>query len=430
MTKLFVDRKNEFQELDLLEAEGGLAVIYGRRRVGKSRLLTEWLKGKRAIYSQAVEGTASLQLSQIVSDMKEAVSFPAEPRTWEELFSVWESQSGPLVVCLDEFPYLVASDSSLPSRLQRYVDHRKKEDLFIILAGSSTRMMHDMFLNANSPLFDRASKVIRLLPLSYTHFCEYFRLKKESSESFLLYSLAGGIPKYWEWLSVARKMLSGKMDVVSIADALYFSESAWMEQEPQRVMTDEKIHGIMPLSVLEAIGRGASKPGEIASRLGVPQNNLPKVTQQLVDAGIVDKEIPFGISSRDAKRTLYAIVDPAIRFWFGVYSVHRSGWRHFSRLKKRALIESHCGFVFERAVRHSFPGASRYWERDIELDIVQEGKKGELSVAELKFGKQSSKEEERLRKELEDKYMRSTLSHRFKKAAFRVIDARFLGKIR
>ena len=134
-------------------------------------------------------------------------------------------------------------------------------------------------------------------------------------------------------------------------------------------------------------GRGAERLSEIAGRLGTAQTNLSRLLQQWLDASILRRELPFGESVRSSKKVLYRIQDPATRFWFRVYSPHRSLWRTYTPAQKRKLIHDHAATVFEDHCRERFPGAQRYWESGVELDLVApdpDNDKG-LLVAEVKW---------------------------------------------
>jgi AAA+ ATPase superfamily predicted ATPase len=430
----FLNRKAELADLDALSRRTGLVVIFGRRRVGKTRLLVEWLKRHGGLYSQAIEGSPSLQLAQVYLDLRENLKVQVEPRSWSELLSLLDQQDGRLVLCLDEFPYLVASDPTLPSTLQKWLDHRKKQDVLLVLAGSSTRMMHSTFLDATAPLYGRALKLLRIQPLGFPDLCRYFSLRGRKDRAFLLYSLVGGIPKYWEWLGVAA---AGRPpDPVEAAGKLYFSPLGWMEEEPRRALADESIAGVGAPSVLEAIGRGAHRPSEIAGRLGIPQTSLSKLLQVLLDACLIVREIPFGTSERDAKRTLYRIGDPALRFWYSVYSPHRSRWSSYSRKVREELLADHGGTVYEDWVRSQFAGAGRYWESQAELDMVRDAapssrskaEESTLIVTEIKRRKVSISEARSLATDLEARFRRTALARRPGRVRFEVIDASFLSR--
>jgi len=414
----FVNRINEQAELAVATRRGGLLVIFGRRRVGKSRLLRHWLTTNGGLYSQAIEGPQDMQIRQVFEDIKSQLGTQIVPKTWPELLEVLSLQKKPWKLCIDEFPYLTAVDASLPSQLQRWIDQSIPKGCLLILAGSSTRMMNDLFLNRSAPLYGRAHKLLHVKPMDYAAFCQACGLKPADVATFEKFSLVGGIPKYWEFVEKGA-------DVVALAKSLYFDFAPYMEQEPQRILRDEGVLGTNAVSVLEAVGRGAERPSEIAVRLGTAQTNLSRLLQQLLDASVLAREMPFGESVRTTKKILYRIADPTMRFWFRVYSPHQSRWQNYSAEEKLKLIHDHASTVFEDSCRDRYAGASRYWEKDIELDIVApdpEKAKG-LLVAEVKWRKLSAAERRHVMTQLESKWHRTALSHKHPNVRFEVFDA-------
>jgi AAA+ ATPase superfamily predicted ATPase len=185
----FVNREAELKELDAVADRGGVLALYGQRRVGKTRLLIEWLKRRDGWYSQAIEGPAEMQLQQVVEDLRPHLAAAVVPKNWNELFELLRLQPGPWLFCLDEFPYLAATDRTLPSRLQRWLDHGLPDGCTLVLAGSSTRMMHGLFLHRAAALYGRARKLIQVQPMSYATFCSACRLPPADLDSFLKFSL-------------------------------------------------------------------------------------------------------------------------------------------------------------------------------------------------------------------------------------------------
>ncbi len=417
----FVDRERELRELDAAGKRGGLLVVYGRRRVGKTRLLRRWLVERDGLYSQAIEAQRDLQVNQVFLDLRARLETQIVPRTWPELFEILALQKRRWALCLDEFPYLAAVDASLPSQLQRWLDHSLPKGCTLILAGSSTRMMHDLFLNRAAPLYGRARKLLHVQPMDYAAFCRACGLRGSDPDSFEKFACVGGIPKYWEFLETGQ-------DVLSLAESLYFDFAPYMEQEPQRILRDEGVIGLNALAVLEAVGRGAERPSEIAGRLGTAQTNLSRLLGQLLDASILTRDLPFGQSVRSTRKTLYRIQDPTLRFWFRTYSPHQSLWRTYSESQKRKLLHDHAATVFEDHCRALFPGARRFWEPGVELDIVapdpEESRR--LIVAEVKWSRLNARARRELLQQLEGKWNRCSLSSRHRKVRFDVLDARIV----
>ena len=167
MAKSFYDRNDEARRLNrfLKAKSGGLVVIYGRRRCGKSTLLQRVLSGPH-LYFQADQRETPLQLEALAGAIGEIVRGfeEAEYRTWDALISSLVARvDGRLIVCLDEFPYLVQSDPSLPIVLQRFMD-RTETRIGWILCGSSQRMMHGLVLDQRAPLYGRAREILKIEP--------------------------------------------------------------------------------------------------------------------------------------------------------------------------------------------------------------------------------------------------------------------------
>lgn len=414
----FTNRTDELKELDAAAKTGGLLVVFGRRRVGKTRLLTHWLKPQGGLYSQAIEAAPGIQIEQVMRDISATLKTSIAPKNWGEFLELLSLQKGRQIVCLDEFPYLVASDPSLPSVIQKWLDHQRPKQFTLVLSGSSASAMNDCFLNRAAPLYQRARKLLHVEPMSYQAFCDACGIKAEAMESFTRYALVGGIPKYWEFVEP-------RATAVDLAEELFFGRSAFLEDEPGRILRDENIAGLTALSVLEAVGRGAEKPSEIAARLGTAQTNLSRRFQQLLDASVLTREIPFGESLRSTKKTRYRIQDPALRFWFQIYSPHRTRWQTYSRAEKEKLIHDHASTVFEDYCRSQHLSAARYWEANVEFDFVREEGKRAV-VSEVKFKRLVAAERRQLENHLAGGWQRSALANRFRDVTFEILDVSVL----
>lgn len=423
MELAFTNRTAELKELSAAATSGGLLVVFGRRRVGKTRLLSNWLGPLGGLYSRAIEAARDTQLEQVFADIKHQLTTTIAPKSWAELFELLAFQRRPLILCLDEFPYLVASDPSLPSVLQRWLDHAKPRRFLLILSGSSTRMMNHIFLNRSAPLYGRARKLLHIEPMSYAAFCTACRVKPAEMESFTRFALVGGIPKYWEFFRPQASALA-------LADELFFGFAPYLDQEPARFLRDEGITGANAVSLLEVIGRGAEKASEMAARLGTVQTNLSRLLQQLLDASVLTREIPFGESPRSTKKTRYRIQDPALRFWFRVYSPHRTRWPSYGQAEKLKLLHDHASTVFEDFCRLQHPGASRYWQQDVEFDFVRTQQHGpgrpSVVVSEVKWTHLAAKQRTEIETRLAAAWQRCSLRHQYKHAAFEVLDAHVL----
>lgn len=249
--------------------------------------------------------------------------------------------------------------------------------------------------------------------------CRGVPSRRSQSGYLRRYALVGGIPKYWEFVEAGATALD-------LAEELFFGRSEFLVDEPVRILREERIAGLTPLSVLEAVGRGASKTSEIAARLGTAQTNLGRTLQQLLDASLLEREIPFGESLRMTKRTHYRIGDPALRFWFRVYSPQRSLWHRFTIEEKTKLLHDHAATVFEDYCRLRHPEAARYWEAKAEYDFVR--REGEqLIVSEVKFQVLTAPDREGLKKQVADKWQGSHLGGKHTDAEIEILDTSALA---
>ncbi len=417
MAGQFVNRKEELSLLDREIERSKVIVLYGRRRTGKTRLLTHWGQKHPLAYSQAIEGSEQLQIEQLHNDLKEHLPAEITPRSWTEFFEILALIKKKIIIAIDEFPYLVETNPSLPSIMQKWIDHKQPQNVKLILLGSSQTMMHGTFLHATSPLFERADRILHINPMSYRAYAEYNGIDIADRNAFLKFSITGGVPKYWEYINP-------RQDVVRMVDELFFGEFSFLENEPYRLLKDENINGVQPLSILESIGRGAVKPSEIAGKLSIPQTSLGRPIQVLLDASIIAREQPFGESVRNSKKVNYVISDYALRFWYNVYSPHRSRWHLYADDVKKKLIIGHASFVLEHEYRKLFKDASRYWEGgDIEIDCVryQEESLEKIILSEIKWGRLTKKERESIAMNVQEKFRKSSLARKYKDAAFEVL---------
>lgn len=321
----FMDREREMLRLDKIatSGSGGLVVIWGRRRVGKTRLLLEWTKKHDGLYWVADESGSAIQRRYFARALDPC--FPgfsnAEYTDWGQFFErlTREAQhnnwKGPLVI--DEFPYLVATSKELPSIVQRWLDHEaKKAKITVVLSGSSQSMMQGLVLNYNSPLYGRAHELFKLNPLPIGYMGRALGIKSPR-KIIEAYTLWGGIPRYWELAS------SFKGNLEKAASNLILDPSGPFHQEPHRLLLEEMPSAISLRPILDVIGSGVHRLSEIAARLNQPSTSLSHPLSRLQELGFIQREIPFGESEKTSKRTLYKIKDPFFRFWFNVVASRR-----------------------------------------------------------------------------------------------------------
>ena len=399
----FLDRQEEIERLERVagQREGALCVVWGRRRIGKTRLLVEWARRAGGAYFVADESAVPLQRQRLAEAFATLVPGFAdvEYRDWSTLFDRLARDAsaarvrGPFVI--DELPYLVASSPELPSVLQRFVDHGAKQSrLVLALAGSSQRMMQGLVLGHDAPLYGRAREAFEVgpLPPSFLGVALGVRDPVEILES---YGVWGGIPRYWE---LAREHESLR-DAV---DALVLAPQGVLHDEPMRLLMEELPPATSLRPILDAIGGGAHRLTEIAGRIGAPATSLTRAMTRLVELGLVVRETPFGEPERSTKRALYRLADPFLRLWFALVAPKRAFLAQVPRASRLALFDQRAPHLWaaswevlcRAAVPHlatelgvAFGPAKRFWSGSgPEWDVVAESLDGKtLLLGEVKW---------------------------------------------
>lgn len=338
---LFLNRKAELTRLDRLAREGGLAVVYGRRRVGKTRLLLEWVSAHHGVYFVADQSDPAIQrryLARAIAARLPGFSQVEYP-DWRALFDRLSADAaarrfrGPVVI--DELPYLVTASPELPSVLQQWVDHAAREaSLAVALAGSSQRMMQGLVLDASAPLYGRAREAFEVLPLAPSHLARALPGVK-GFDRLIAWTAWGGVPRYWELCQGVRGRLVDRID------ALVLDPSAPLHQEPDRLLLEELPPAAELRPLLEVIGGGAHRVSEIAGRTQRPATSLSRPLDRLVGLGLVQREVPFGEHPKQTRRSLYRIGDPFMRLWFRVVAPNRGPLASMTPRQRMALLTEH-----------------------------------------------------------------------------------------
>ncbi len=399
----FVDRTEETARLrDVLgRGKPAFAVVYGRRRLGKSTLIKRVLAdGDVYFLADRSEGGHQRALlaraaAQALPDFDKA-SYP----DWESVFRALGYRAGKrFTLCLDEFPYLVEQSPELPSVLQKLVDEGRL-GYNIVVCGSSQNMMYGLFLDASAPLYGRADEILRLAPIRVPYVREALGLDAVSAVEE--YAVWGGVPRYWE-LRERR---------ATLAEALWhnvFSPNGTLYEEPAKLFQDDVKDVVKTFTIMSYVCAGANRLSEIAARCGEPATNLSRPLRKLIDLGFLEKEVPFGTDGKNAKKSLYKISDPFMAFYFRFVVPNRSFIELGRRLPVEQALDAHfreyVSMQWEKLCRDAVTGnavggtvygrACRWWgavtdgERrpaQIELDVVAESlDRKRLLVGECKW---------------------------------------------
>lgn len=390
----FVNRTEELSRLrSLYESDDAeLAVIYGRRRLGKTALVKQSLdQYDDAIIYQAKQKTSALQLQQFIETAAE--SYPGVTRIredWEEVLKYLAEQDA--IIVLDEFPYLVEQDESLPSVLQALFDHELDESAAtIVLVGSSISMMEETALLGNSPLYGRSSLKLDIRQLPFGAAMEFFDDAYTADEQVLTWGVFGGVPYYLEEVVPDATLAENIQRTI-------LSRHGTLHDEPDYVLRMELTEPTRYFSILEAIAGGSTSRNEIAGTTGIDYNQLSKYLNRLSRLRLVNQHVPITEQKEKSKRSRYRIRDPFFRFWF--HFVYGTGEQYdeLGADAYEALVEpelpdfvSHsfenlcCSALRTLYPEHTITTTGQWWYDEHEIDVVGLTAGETLIVGECKF---------------------------------------------
>lgn len=403
-----IDREAEIAELRRLAAgsTAAIAILYGRRRVGKTFLLSHAWPDRRTLYFLAAEATPALNRFELLRELATWSGRslePAEYPTWRTVFRLFGELAAerPLIVVLDEFQYLMGGEDDIVSQLVAVFDRELRgRPLLLVLCGSSLSLM-EALLSRGQALFGRASWAARLRPFDYRDTARMVR-SRSRREAALVYGIFGGTPQYLAAIddgepladAVARTLLSPRGEV-------HLQLAHLIEQE-RGIRKPADYH-----AVLTAIAGGDHEVGRIATRTGIDMHSTRAVLSTLIELEHVRQERNF-----DAGRTVpfrHRIGDNALAFWFRFVHPNRHRletgdprevWRH----QVAPHLDQYMGSVFERIAREAFDryherwgfGGAASWSswqgldrnrRQIEIDIVSRLDDGRILTGEVKWAR-------------------------------------------
>ncbi len=262
---MFVDREHELQTLNKQYNLNGssFVVLYGKRRVGKTTLIREFIKQKEAIYFYATEINISMQLKSFIKDMLEVLGFGnISFDSFEDALIFLANNIGDkkLVLVFDEYQNLAKIDKSFSSVLQKVWDmHLQQTNIMLILCGSTISMMHSEVSNYSAPLYGRSTAIIHLKPLLARYIYDF--VPNITFKEFMnIYASFGTIPKYLQLYQKDKRFIENLKEVILNKNFFLYSEGYFLpKQEINDVLTY--------FSILEAISKGATKLGNISSIL-------------------------------------------------------------------------------------------------------------------------------------------------------------------
>lgn len=401
---MFVGRSKELSKLNSLYYSSNFEgiILYGRRRVGKTYLIREWMEDKKGIYFALEQQNSELLLKKfsemvlswkpspymtVFQDFRQAILYVAQ-----------EAKDEALILVFDEIQYLALQDRGFLSMMQHLMDHELVETkLKLVLCGSYISFMENEILGEKSPLFGRRTASFRLEPLRYK---ESFELlgSKDPLQAFQAWAVLGGMPLYLKQYDVGLTLKENIIErILEKGTLLYIEPLFALKQE----LKDPALY----FSIIEGISSGRSKYNEISTYIGTEAGYY---LNTLVGLGIVEKITPIG-QKPTSRKSIYKMKDPFFSFWFRYVS------RRYSlvEMEKQELMYDHTihsdlyqffGYRFEdfcceflslhngsEAVPIIFTEIGKWWGTDdrtkteVELDIVAYGINDDAIIGECKW---------------------------------------------
>ena len=384
---------NRDKEMDFLKKEysrdtSSLIVVYGRRRIGKTALISEFGKDKNMLYFLASEESEKQNREQFKDQVavftNNELLKNASVNSWDLVFKAFVefNTSEKKLIVIDEFQYLGKANSAFPSIFQRIWDTiLKNENMMVILCGSLISMMEAQTLSYNSPLYGRRTGQIKLKQIPFRYYNEFFP-HKNKKELIEYYAVTGGVPKYIE-------LFHDSSDIYSAINNNILTKQSFLYEEPHFLLQNEVSEIGSYFSIIKTIAAGNQKLSKIATRLELKQTGLTKYLKTLINLDILEREVPITEENPEkSKRGLYKIKDNFICFWFKfIYpqmSFLETDQPEFV-LKKinKNLVDSHISFIYENICIEEmwrlnganffdfvFDKVGRWWNNDTEIDIV------------------------------------------------------------
>lgn len=403
---MFIGREREVAALDRLYESNKFefAVIYGRRRVGKTALINHFIDNKEAIYFMGVESNEKQNLEnfsksiiEYSSGIEAETSFLSFQSALEYVFKLAEKKR--FILAIDEYPYVARSSKSLASTLQLLIDkYKDTSQLMLILCGSSMSYMEDEVLAYKSPFYGRRTAQMKIQPFSFEETCRCFKNFSDEDKA-LAYGIVGGTPQY----------LLQMDDRLSIEDNIkntYLNPISFLYEEPTNLLKQEVREPAIYTAIITAIAVGASRMSDISNKVGEDSNICANYLKSLINLGIVKKETPYG--EKTSRKSIYSIEDNMFRFWYRFVpnnnSVIMRGAADIVYRRIEPQLSEYMGTVFEEICKQylwkllldgnspvEFSELGRWWGNDpiekkqTEIDIMGEQDKKTALFGECKW---------------------------------------------
>ncbi len=406
---MFIDRREELSFLDRLltrqqPGPGQMLLLYGRRRVGKTKLLKYWAQksGVSYTYWVADKEPAALQRRSFMAMMlgmpeEQATAFDSWPALWRWLAPRLAEKQEKQILILDELSYASAADPALLSALQYAWDHYLQEsNVVLVLCGSQVTTM-EAIMQHQSPLFGRFTGQWHLQPLPFSSLSEFFPTWSVE-ERVALYAIVGGIPAYLRWLDKSLTLVENIKQVILAPGNIFLSE-------PELLLHDELRDLSTYRAILRAISKGHHTLKAISNDCLIGSSSLTFHLAKLQELRLIERRLPVTLTTaqkRKSKSGRYHLSDPFFRFYFRFLFPHLRSL--LSPEETTAHIKSELrafvGYSFEKLSQEWVVSQTRagelpfraeavgsHWSRRVQVDVVAVNhQRKEILLGECKWG--------------------------------------------
>ena len=402
----FIGRK---KELDFLTGAynspiGSFVPIYGRRRVGKTALIREFVKDKPAIFFTGKQASEKLQLHHFLQITAQTLDEPFIAnltfQDWHQALDlIRQKWKGPekLIIVLDEFQWTVDASPQLPSYIQEFWDSywQNSGQVMLILCGSYIGFMEKKVLGAKSPLFGRRTGQIFLKPFGFRD-AALFHPGLSHTDLAKIYIICGGIPYYL-------LCFSGKDSVTTNVEKVFLNEFSPLCREVDFLLREELREVETYYTLLFTLGTRRLSGTELAREAGIPERSIFYYLNNLSELGYISKHHPIHHRTKRRTNAKYLLADSFLLFWFTfVYPnmnlLINSGPKAVFNDKIKSFLPSYFGLGFEKMCREALPFLYRkegvtaafetgeYWDKTTQIDLVGIREDGRADIGECKWG--------------------------------------------
>ena len=317
--QMFIGREKEMAALNEYYHAAGfqMTIMYGRRRIGKSTLIMEFIKDKKYIYYTATRVGKQRNLELLTRQMLDVLEPGMNKASFtdlEDLFDFFttkldEKENGEkLIFVIDELPYWAEKDDGLLSTLQKYIDNEwADKNLYIILCGSALSFMEDKVLSEKSPLFGRRDSQIKLEAFNYLE-SALFVPSYTNEEKAVCYGVTGGVAKYLSMIDPDRSLDEN-------IKKLFFRTDGYLYDETRNFLTQEFSDITLVNNVIEQIAAGEGTVNVIADKVHERENTILYSLNKLISVGLVEKRRCI-TEEKNKRKTKYVLKDSMFKFWY------------------------------------------------------------------------------------------------------------------